>query len=303
MKNMKLKLIITKQQGFSLLEVLIGITLLALLMIGVYSIIDNNSRTRDKITFEDRRLVEVEMALSRIDTDFSQVFTPAYFSAKILKIENANEPYPTNESEDPFVPSENFSYLTESGLPAVKFATPDKGSFVLFTFSNKRKFEDSKESNLKWIKYSFTDRVPEGMTLNRHPEANYFLERREVNENIYAPNIEFEKVRPQILLKNIKSFEITYYDKVKKKYFSTLDELGEEKVRPQGIKISIKWLDANNFEQISERVYRVLWPNFDSEAEQKEIRSIEAQNRAIAKSQAQSSQPSTDNNPEPDSVQ
>lgn len=288
MKNMKSKLTTTnihlREHGFSLLEVLIGITLLALLMLGVYSIIDNNTRSRDKITAEDRRIVELEMALSRIDTDFSQVYTPAYFSARKIKIENPNEPYPTNQTEETFVPDENFAYMTESGLPAIKFSSPDKSSFILFTFSNKRKFEDDKESNFQWIKYSFTDKVPDGMSINRHPDAPFFLERRAINENIYSSNLDFEKSRPQILIKNIKSAEINYYDKVRKKYVSNIEELGEERFKPLGMKLTVHWLDANNFEQTSERVYRVYWPSFDSEVEQREIRSIEAQNKLAAKS-------------------
>lgn len=292
---MKLKLIITKEQGFSLLEVLIGVTLLALLMIGVYTIIDNNTRSRDKILFEDRRVVEVEMALSRIDSDFSQIFTPAYFSGRKVKSDLSNDSYDAQaQNEDDFSPSEFFPYQTENGTAAIKFQMPEKGSFVLFTFGNKRKVEDSHESIFQWVKYSFTDRIPDGVNISRHSSAPYILERRSISENIYSSQLDFSTVRPQILLKNIKNFEVSFYDKNKNKYVSSIEELGDEQHRPRGIKILINWLDSNNFEQKSERIYRVFWTAFDAEAELKEIKKIEFENKAISNSQGAGNNPGSD---------
>jgi prepilin-type N-terminal cleavage/methylation domain-containing protein len=69
-----------KQAGFTLLEILIAISLLAFITIGVVNITDNAANTKERTTAINENNLQIETAMSRLEWDISQIYSPLYFS-------------------------------------------------------------------------------------------------------------------------------------------------------------------------------------------------------------------------------
>ena len=73
------------QGGFTLIEILIAITILAFLMVGVYTIVSNSVDTKDRVLSEDKSYVQVMRALDRLQSDVAQLWSPLYCSASLVQ--------------------------------------------------------------------------------------------------------------------------------------------------------------------------------------------------------------------------
>ena len=49
--------------------------------ISVFNIVNQSTDTQERVTKEDQELLEIESALKKLDYDFSQLYTPLYFSS------------------------------------------------------------------------------------------------------------------------------------------------------------------------------------------------------------------------------
>jgi prepilin-type N-terminal cleavage/methylation domain-containing protein len=72
--------LVFNQRGFTLLEILIAITLLAFITLGVVSITEDATNTKDRTIEINKNNLQVETAMSRFEWDFSQIYSPLYFS-------------------------------------------------------------------------------------------------------------------------------------------------------------------------------------------------------------------------------
>lgn len=79
----------SNQSGFTLLEILIAITLLAFITIGVVDITDNAVATKERTTEINSNNLQIETAMSRFEWDFSQIYSPLYFSTVMNLNQNA----------------------------------------------------------------------------------------------------------------------------------------------------------------------------------------------------------------------
>ena len=145
------------EAGFSLIEVIIAIGLMAFLGLNIIQTNTNASKQHERIIKEDTQFVQAEMAMERIDTDLTQIYSPLYFSApkKISRNRRRsyNDPYSDPSTTIvPYKPTKMFPRESKDGYP-IPLLDDDKG-FSFLTFSNRRKFEDTKQSNYAWIKYS-----------------------------------------------------------------------------------------------------------------------------------------------------
>jgi prepilin-type N-terminal cleavage/methylation domain-containing protein len=80
----------SNQSGFTLLEILIAITLLAFITLGVVDITDNAAATKERETARNANNLQIETAMSRFEWDFSQIYSPLYFSTVMNLNGNAN---------------------------------------------------------------------------------------------------------------------------------------------------------------------------------------------------------------------
>lgn len=82
---------VSDQKGFTLLEILIAIVLLAFITFGVVSVTENAINTKERTTETNANNLQIETAMSRFEWDFSQIYSPLYFSTIMNAQNNANQ--------------------------------------------------------------------------------------------------------------------------------------------------------------------------------------------------------------------
>ena len=292
----KLKLVIRKPSptrphaGFSLIEILIAILLLSLMMLGIYAVVDNGVRTRDNLLLEDRDFVDAQRAIERMELDLSQFYSPLFYTIRAkdayrqrqmqqeMSGENTTSSDSTMEKmpESNFIPSEYFPEVAVNGIPIPAIIGEDKSSLVIFTNSNRRKIADNKESHYSWIQYQLQSSAPEADD-KTNPDAPMEIVRKEVVFDPYGRNIDWDNIRPQVLLKNVKSMEFSFYDLTKKKYVSSTLSLSDP-LLPAAINVKIVRLDATNIEETINKTFRPLWPKFDTKKGQGPKKTLPTEN-------------------------
>tara|TARA_Y100000591_G_C21808947_1_gene686710 strand:- start:1177 stop:1680 length:504 start_codon:yes stop_codon:yes gene_type:complete len=159
-----------------------------------------------------------------------------------------------------------FPRESSDGLP-IPLIDDDKG-FAFLTSSNKRKFENVKQSQYAWVRYSLRN-----ITLKSDDEdiealkgaAPYELIRTYIPDDIYREDIDWSKIKPQILLRFVKSLKFEFWDSKREKYVENLRDLNDPKATNlRSIKVTVKWVNKRNQEKIATRVTRPLWPIFDT---------------------------------------
>lgn len=251
--------------GFSLVEVLIAITILAFISLSTVVMVDKNINTKDTVIEEDGAFMQTLTAINRIDADFNQLYTPLFNSVK-AKNKSAN----TNAYDD----NNHFSNLTFDGLTESndiipKIISEDKSTLIIFTQSNRRKFENSKESRYAWIKYKLISMPRDENNPDKEISGRFNLVRQVIATDIYNPQQDWDSVKEQLLLENIKELTFSFWDIRNKKFSTSLNDLGELKYVPRLIKTEIKWFDLNGNEKEIYKISRVINPYFDPSVDQK----------------------------------
>jgi prepilin-type N-terminal cleavage/methylation domain-containing protein len=80
----------SNQSGFTLLEILIAITILAFITLGVVDITENAALTMERTTEANTNNLQIETAMSRFEWDISQIYSPLYFSTVMNLNQNVN---------------------------------------------------------------------------------------------------------------------------------------------------------------------------------------------------------------------
>ena len=275
MNKTKLKTLFKNQDGFTLIEVLVAITILSLLMAMMYGIVQDSTDTKDKITSEDREALQLVTALERLELDISQLYSPLYFSAPYSKFNEENRDGSEEEDEDEsktvdplstFEPSERFPAITTSGDIVPAMLNESKTELIFMSTSNRRILENAKQSRFSWIKYGLRSMTKE----TERKGAQFELFRSVESENIYNRDFIWDKVKEHLLLANIKSFQFQFWNKETKKFVDSLNELSKDKFTPRIIKVILVWINKDDAEITIERTFRPLYPFFDTEKDEKE---------------------------------
>ncbi len=252
-------------QGFTLIEVLIAIVLISFITLFGYQMVDNNITTKETVTKEDSEVVQVVTAMAKIDRDFSELYSPLFFSSKMT---------PTNQNIDTYSePTQNSSFdsTTKNFQLIPQINSDDKSNITFFSASNRRKMMDSKESRYNWIKYSLRQTPPEDEEEVKEGEqkrSGMQLIRQSISTNIFKKEINFSDVNAQVLLENVKSLEIFFWDEKQKRFTSSITDLNEFRNTLRSIKMEIIWYDANNIEQKTEKIFRVLFPFYNTKIDE-----------------------------------
>jgi prepilin-type N-terminal cleavage/methylation domain-containing protein len=187
---------LASERGFTLLEILIAITILALISLAVVSITENAALTKERTTEVNENNLQIETAMSRFEWDLSQVYSPLYFST-LLSMNNATmggnvggtggDPAGaggvTSGGGTPggaaagggnmgplaqqyfeqlvqrFERNEHFMGVSKEGFPVPRFYAPEKSVFEFFTTSNRRKVENQKQSHFAWVRYALAEQT------------------------------------------------------------------------------------------------------------------------------------------------
>ena len=252
--------VLKNDSGFSLIEVIIAITLMALIMGSMFDMVDNTTKTKETVTLEDRQYLQVQTALNRMNEDFTQIWSPAYYSAK--KENKSDEQEELGSLDDQ---NANFTGEVVAGAAIPNMEQPDPSTFIFFTSAYRRKVEDAKESRYAWIKYSLKN--IDSPNANADPEkasSNPSLIRQVLTSDIYRKELDWDNVRPQVLLSNVKKMSFTVWDPKRKEFVGSLREIPKlEQSSPRAIALELTWVSPAESENVYERIFRPLWPNFD----------------------------------------
>jgi hypothetical protein len=92
------------------------------------------------------------------------------------------------------------------------------------------------------------------------------------NENLWEPDLNWDKTVPQVLLRGVKSLTFSYWDQRTEKFVERLQDSSDPDVL-RAIKIDLVWINSDGNEQEFVKVVRPIWPFFDTkkDEEQKEI--------------------------------
>lgn len=261
------------QSGFTLIEVLIAIAILAIITISIVSVTNNSQTTKDRVVNEDRENLQIETALSRMEWDISQLFTPLYFLNELkvehfLTGEEALDQKNTaryNQIVDDYQRNTRFAFPASNMTPVPINDTPNKGELVIFTTSNRRKLVNIRQSHFAWIKYAVISDplMKEGDDEKYNGKA---LVRYQLVENPFSrEEINWEDIKPQVLLRNVESINFSFWDETKDKFIEGLDLIRNGRNLIRAIKIFIEWKNADGNMIEVEKIIRPLYPNFKPE--------------------------------------
>ena len=265
MKKRNNNTILNTNQGFTLLEVLIAITLLSFIMLGIFNFTDSLITTAQKVSAEDEDLLQIETAMARIEWDFSQIYSPLYFS-------HAMEPEKMTPTEGDaynqmiahYQANNRFTTLSYDGLPIPVFQFTDKTTFAFFTTSNRRRFQDQKQSNFAWVQYSLeTDDSQEQNSIEEEAKSKLVLVRKFLSSQIYkSEDIQWEDIKSQVLLRNVSSIKYEFWNLDTEKWVENLDTIKNGYQKIDAIKLTIEYFNLDGNELTSVRVFRPLYPHF-----------------------------------------
>ncbi|PIK15298.1 prepilin-type N-terminal cleavage/methylation domain-containing protein [Halobacteriovorax sp. JY17] len=276
--NLNRESILKNDTGFTLIEVLVAITILSMLMATMYTIVNDSTESKDQIIAEDRDALQLVTALDRMEQDFAQFYSPLYFSAKYSpKNADQNQQFGDIEKNDSqkqidplasYEASERYPAISTSGNIVPKIENESKTELSFLTTANRRILEDSKQSRYAWVKYALRSSTKDDY--EKKEGADYELTRAIETENIYKKDFNWENVKEYPLLRGIKSFQFLFWNSKTEKFVDKLDLLSTDKETPRLVKILMVWINSDNNEVKIERTFRPLSPFFDTEKDEKE---------------------------------
>ena len=289
---------VSNDRGFTLIEILIAITILAFMTMGVVSITQNAADTMDRTTVLNKNNLQIETALSRFEWDFSQIYSPLYFSS-VLKL-GTNDQLGTSNDRDAdgrddnsgqaivpvtatpispqlqeyyqrlvqrFEQNEHFVAVSREGLPIPRFYSPDKTIFEFFTSSNRRKMENIKQSNFGWVRYSMGEAIKrdddneknESIPQGLKTLVRYYSADDPYDDKRIDPE-DVEHVKAAVLLENVESMEFQFWDMSAKKWENNLKAVPGAENSLRGVRLLVTWYDSTGFKRSVSRIYRNHWP-------------------------------------------
>lgn len=270
-------------QGFSLIEVMVAIAILSFIVMAIVSVTGSSQDTAIRVVEEDRQILQVETAMSRLEWDISQLYSPLYFS-------HAMEPTGLNETQgqaynqmiESYATNPRFAFPSYEGLPVPIYASEDKNSFTFFTTSNRRKFRNVKQSHFAWVRYSLKDPAEVGSPREDEvgqdaEETGMVLTRKFVPEDVFNQEvIQWDEVKSQVLLRNIEKLVFEFWNEETRKWTDNISTIKQGIHLVRGVRITMEWLDPDGIKRTFIRVFRPLFPSFEPENMYKLIKEANA---------------------------
>lgn len=289
---------LSSQEGFTLLEILIAITILAFITLGVVNITENAALTMERTTEVNEQNLQIETAMSRFEWDFSQIYSPLYFS-RVLNL-NPNQALgtatpgliPGGEPQAPTIPgtqqsdpgglqnnpvlqqyyeqlvqrferNEHFRAVSQEGMPIPRFYAPEKETFEFFTSSNRRKVENQRQSHFAWVRYSL---APQDQTPNEEENPNIpknlksFVRYYSAEDPYSEKRLNPDVVKGAVLLRNVEKLEFQYWDFARRKWENSLRSIQDGESLVRGVRILMTWYDSFGNKRSASRIFRTHWP-------------------------------------------
>jgi hypothetical protein len=243
---------------------MIAIVLLAFVMFGVIAIIDNSQNTKDRTIQLDRDNLQIETAMARIEWDFSQVWSPLYFSQKFAGTLDPTTNPGVEEVAYLYENHPRFRQPSKEGLPIPKFLLRDKNEIIFLTTSNRRKLEDQKQSHFMWVRYyvgeSTIEDTADGSAGGEEKIVKSLMRQVFPDDPWAKEELTIDTTRSAVLLENVESVEFLFWNKATKKWESNLATIVDGEALWRGMQVNLTWLDSQGQERKASRWLRPLWP-------------------------------------------
>mgnify|MGYP003574905616 CR=1 FL=1 len=282
-------------RGFTLLEILIAISILAFISVGVVTITENAFNTKDRTTEINKNNLQIETAMSRFEWDFSQIYSPLYFSTSMnLSFASGNndmngdgrddmtgQPVQNIQQVTPelqnyyqqlmtrFEQNQHFSGISKEGLPIPRFYFPEKNIFEFFTSSNRRKVENARQSFFAWVRYTLAEPVARpdtGVEKNAAIPSGlkslvrYYTADDPYDDKRIDPNSSSTTIKAAVLLENVESLEFQFWDYQRKRWETSLRNIQQGEGLIRGVKVIVAWYDSSGLKRTQTRIFRNHWP-------------------------------------------
>lgn len=269
---------ILNAKGFTLLEVLIAITVLSFIMLGIVSITDSSDQKAKRVIAEDVDLLQVETAMSRLEWDINHAYSPLYFSHEMKPTgmtPTEGEVY--NSIIDRYQTNERFAFPSFDAYPVPNNTYERKESFTFFTKANRRKYKNSKQSHFAWIRYEIANErdLDESQRLTddeiapqrkEAKEGNKILVRKVLADNVFdSDNFEWDRVKSQVLLRNVEKAVFEFWNPANRKWTENLSTIQNGQHLIRAIKFTLEWIDYTGVKRTFIRIFRPLYPDFQPE--------------------------------------
>lgn len=286
------------ERGFTLLEILIAIFLLAFITILVVDTTQNAFNTMERTGEFNENNLRIETTFSRFEWDIAQIYSPLYFSAPMDIRRNLGLVDPNSlgnqggdgssesEGQPPQQPpqvnpalqayyqqmlsrferNERFITVSREGLPIPRIYSPEKSTLEFFTSSNRRKRENIPQSNFGWVRYALAqqdvnseNKVHPDMPTSVKNLVRYFSASDPYSPDRFDLSSASATIKGGIVLQNVESLEFQFWDYKRKKWETNLRAVTDGERILRGVKVLISWWDSTG-KRSAERVFRPHWP-------------------------------------------
>ena len=141
------------------------------------------------------------------------------------------------------------------------------------TLSNRRKYQNAKESTYAWVLYTLETKTIENS--DDEEETVPCLVRYFSAENPYERPIwkKLDSLKSQILLPRVSKLEFSFWDSVKEKYTQDLRSIKDGEMIIHGVKLELTWKNENDVEFNEVRFFKPGWDSliFETDDEIKKL--------------------------------
>ncbi len=247
----------------TLIEVMIAIAILGFIMVAVVGITDNAYNSKERTTLINQDNLSAETALERLEADFSQIWSPLYFSQPFSGTMDPNTNPGVVEMVYLYERHPRLKMPSKEGLPIPIFRSREKSEFIFLTTANRRRVENQKQSQFMWVRYYLGDGpkrdLPEGAA--QVGGSNKALLRQTFADDVWSKDeLDFEGTRAAVLLENVEEMEFQFWSTRTRKWETNLMTIPQGDMLQRGIQISLKWTDSRGIKRSTIRWMRPLWP-------------------------------------------
>lgn len=252
----------------TLVEVMIAVTLLGFVMIAVTTITADSQNTKERVTQTDKDNMQIETVFSRLDWDFSQIWSPLYFTQRF---QGSLDPSNAAGIEEIVYLYENhprFRLPSKEGLPIPIFRSREKSEIIFLTVGNRRKLENQKQSNFMWVRYFLGDTPSDSLQdttgssggSDSATTTKKSLLRQVFTEDVWSKEeFDFEDTRSSVVLENVEKLEFQFWSPQNKRWESNIKAVTDGDHLLRGLRVDITWYDSRGTKRSAQRWLRPSW--------------------------------------------
>lgn len=234
----------------------------------MYTIIAEGTATKERTLSEDRQFLQVQTAMQRMAQDFAQAYSPLYHSYVASSRPNRERRGQGQSAHRPYRTT-TFPRTTYQGLQVPVVVNEENGAISFLTTSNRRKIQNSKESQYAWISYSLENNPDDDK------RADAVIIRRVLSTDPYTEDVIREDTfTEQRLLDNVSSLRFEFWDSQRKRFVERTRNMSSEIHLLRAVRANIVWVNEQGQEESFERIFRPFFPFFDTEKDRNEKEKI-----------------------------